>query len=132
MEFREPWKSRTNSDGLRDANTIPYKIVVSLRNKTLKLYESDRLIKTYLVAIGRTVKKTPQGEFIIVNRQANPGGPFGAYWLGLSKEGYGIHGTNNPSSIGKAVSKGCIRMYNRDVRELASIVPNSTPVIITP
>ncbi|NQD52198.1 L,D-transpeptidase, partial [Bacillus altitudinis] len=61
----------------------------------------------------------------------NPGGPFGAYWLSLSKVHYGIHGTNNPSSIGKAVSRGCIRMYNQNVIELASIVPNGTPVTIS-
>ena len=40
---------------------------------------------------------------------------FGTRWMGLSKPHYGIHGTNNPSSIGKAVSLGCIRMYNRDI-----------------
>jgi lipoprotein-anchoring transpeptidase ErfK/SrfK len=65
-----------------------------------------------------------------VNKQANPGGPFGAYWLGLSKPHYGIHGTNNPSSVGRHVSHGCVRMYNRDVVELAGIVPIHTHVTI--
>ena len=53
-------------------------------------------------------------------------------WLGLSipSGNYGIHGTNNPSSIGKAVSNGCIRMYNRDVTELSKTVPLGTPVKI--
>lgn len=60
------------------------------------------------------------------------GGPFGAMWLNLSKVHYDIHGTNDPSLIGKAVSLGCIRMYNQDVIELASIVPNGTRVIIKP
>lgn len=50
--------------------------------------------------------------------------------MGLSKPHYGIHGTNNPSSIGKNVSHGCIRMYNRDVLELASKVPIGTKVVI--
>lgn len=53
-------------------------------------------------------------------------------WLSLSKKSYGIHGTNDPSSIGKAVSKGCIRMYNAQVNELAKIVPNGTGVYIRP
>jgi len=53
-------------------------------------------------------------------------------WMSLSKEHYGIHGTNDPSSIGKAVSRGCVRMYNQDVLQLASIVPNGTPVSIRP
>jgi lipoprotein-anchoring transpeptidase ErfK/SrfK len=62
----------------------------------------------------------------------NPGGPFGVLWLSLSKQGYGIHGTNDPSSIGKAVSHGCVRMHNRDVLQLAEKVPNGTRVIIRP
>lgn len=53
-------------------------------------------------------------------------------WMSLSKEHYGIHGTNNPSSIGHAVSHGCIRMHNKDVEKLASIVPIGTQVIIHP
>ena len=75
---------------------------------------------------------TPTGNFIIINKAPNPGGPFGTMWMSLSKEHYGIHGTNNPSSIGKFVSKGCIRMYNSDVEELASIIPLGTPVFIHP
>ncbi len=44
---------------------------------------------------------TPIGNYIIVNKQPNPGGPFGAMWMSLSKEHYGIHGTNDPSSLGR-------------------------------
>jgi lipoprotein-anchoring transpeptidase ErfK/SrfK len=76
------------------------------------------------------VTSTPMGRFKIINKQLNPGGPFGAFWMGLSKPHYGIHGTNNPSSIGKNVSHGCIRMYNEDVLELSSVVPVETPVYI--
>jgi lipoprotein-anchoring transpeptidase ErfK/SrfK len=75
---------------------------------------------------------TPSGTFSIINKAPNPGGPFGSMWLGLSKPHYGIHGTNNPASIGKNVSHGCIRMYNRDVNELARLVPIGTPVYIRP
>lgn len=62
----------------------------------------------------------------------NPGGPFGTRWLGLSAPygDYGIHGTNNPSSIGKSVSNGCIRMFNNDVIELSNLVPIGTSVTI--
>lgn len=88
-------------------------------------------MKTYPIAVGKMLTTTPVGQFVIVNREPNPGGPFGALWLSLSKKGYGIHGTNDPSSIGKAVSKGCIRMHNSDVLELASLVPNGTSVVIT-
>jgi lipoprotein-anchoring transpeptidase ErfK/SrfK len=48
--------------------------------------------------------------------------PVGTRWIGLSIKGYGIHGTNVPSSIGKNVSHGCIRMRNRDVEELFTMV----------
>ena len=55
---------------------------------------------------------------------------FGALWMGLSKPHYGIDGTNNPASIGKNVSHGCIRMFNHDVLELSSRVPIGTRVAI--
>jgi lipoprotein-anchoring transpeptidase ErfK/SrfK len=76
------------------------------------------------------VTETPTGEFTIVNKQANPGGPYGAFWMGLSKPSYGIHGTNDPSSIGRMVSRGCIRMYNDDVLALTKLVPVGTRVTI--
>ncbi|WP_339145633.1 MULTISPECIES: L,D-transpeptidase family protein [unclassified Sutcliffiella] len=118
--------------GLPDANTIPYTIEISIANRRLVLKDKGIVIKTYPIAVGRMLYDTPVGDFIIVNRQANPGGPFGAMWLSLSKLSYGIHGTNDPSSIGNAVSKGCVRMYNQDVLEVASIVPNGTRVFIRP
>ncbi|MGB9802898.1 LysM peptidoglycan-binding domain-containing protein, partial [Desulfofundulus sp.] len=56
----------------------------------------------------------------------------GTRWMGLDIPGgnYGIHGTNNPDSIGKAVSNGCIRMYNHHIEELFPHVPLGTPVRI--
>ena len=80
--------------------------------------------------VGKPSTPTPTGTFTIINRAVEPGGPFGARWLGLSKRGYGIHGTNNPSSIGNAVSNGCVRMHNKDVIELANLVPIGTTVKI--
>ncbi len=96
------------------------------------LYQDSELVKTYPVGIGRVLSQTPQGEFMIVNKVPNPGGPFGAFWMGLSKRHYGIHGTNDPASIGKRVSHGCIRMHNKDVLELAKRVPLGTHVTIRP
>ncbi|BAQ11025.1 erfk/ybis/ycfs/ynhg family protein [Bacillus sp. OxB-1] len=105
-------------------------IDISTSKHQLKLFENGRLIKTYPIGVGRMVTPTPAGTFTIINKQRNPGGPFGAFWMGLSKPHYGIHGTNNPSSIGKNVSKGCIRMLNRDVLELAAAVLIGTRVAI--
>jgi len=78
----------------------------------------------------KTYNPTPRGTFTIINKQVNPGGPFGTRWMGLSQPHYGIHGTNNPASIGTAASNGCIRMYNEDVNELFNLVSVGTPVTI--
>lgn len=116
--------------GLPDPFTISYSIQISIGKRRLALYNNGKLVKIYPIAVGKMLTHTPAGEYMIVNRQMNPGGPFGVMWLSLSKQGYGIHGTNDPSSIGKAVSHGCVRMYNRDVLQLAEMVPNGTRVII--
>ena len=107
-----------------------YRIIVDLSDRKLHLMDDNHVLQSYSVGIGRWVTQTPQGEFLIVNKVPNPGGPFGVYWMGLSKRHYGIHGTNSPSSIGKLVSKGCIRMYNQDVLDVAKQVPLGTPVLI--
>ncbi len=62
----------------------------------------------------------------------NPGGPFGARWLGLNAPNgdYSIHGTNNSNSIGKDIFNGCIRMYNNNVIELYNLVQIGTTVKI--
>jgi lipoprotein-anchoring transpeptidase ErfK/SrfK len=105
-------------------------IDVSVSQHRLKLFDGNRLIKTYPIAVGKILTQTPYGTFTIINKQRHPGGPFGVFWMGLSKPHYGIHGTNNPSSIGKNVSHGCIRMFNHDVLELSSKVPVGTKVVI--
>lgn len=116
--------------GFPPTDTIPYQIDVSINNRWLRLLKDDALQKQYPIAVGRILHGTPVGNYIIINKAPNPGGPYGTMWMSLSKEHYGIHGTNDPSSIGKAVSRGCIRMYNNDVEELASIVPIGTSVSI--
>jgi L,D-transpeptidase ErfK/SrfK len=116
--------------GLQDPTNIPFTIRVSLGQRKLTLLNNGRIVKTFPIAVGKMLTRTPLGEYVIVNREPNPGGPYGVMWLSLSRRGYGIHGTNNPSSIGKAVSAGCIRMHNHDVLDLASRVPNGTRVMI--
>jgi len=106
------------------------RIIIDLSDRQLYLLENSAVIRAYPVGIGRMVTATPQGEFHIVSKVPNPGGPFGAFWMGLSKPHYGIHGTNDPSSIGHLVSHGCIRMHNGDVLELATLVSVGTPVTI--
>lgn len=86
--------------------------------------------KIYPVAVGKKSTPTPLGDWVITQKAVDPGGPFGVRWMRLSCPwgSYGIHGTNNPKSIGKAVSHGCIRMYNEDVVELYDMVGIGTPV----
>ena len=105
-------------------------IDVSVSKKRLRLYNASTLLKEYPIAVGKILTPTPTGNYIIINKELNPGGPYGALWMGLSKPHYGIHGTDNPSSMGKEVSHGCIRMHNDDVMELSSLVPTSTNVYI--
>ncbi|RUS46447.1 L,D-transpeptidase [Cohnella sp. AR92] len=109
-----------------------YRIIVDLSDRQLYLLDANVVVRGYPVGIGRMVTQTPTGEYEIINKQPNPGGPFGAFWMGLSKPHYGIHGTNDPSSIGHLVSHGCIRMYNADVLQLAATVPLYTRVTIRP
>lgn len=109
---------------------MEYSLILSLQQRKIDLFRSGRLIKSYPVAIGKASTPTPKGTFIIESKIPNPGGLFGDMWMGLSEPRYGIHGTNNPQSIGKMISKGCIRMYNGDVLELSRIIPIGTTITI--
>jgi L,D-transpeptidase ErfK/SrfK len=118
-----------------DAPTKPRHILISIPQKQLTLFEGDSVVKVYDVAVGKPSTPSPVGSFEIVNRIDHPTwyghgrpvapgvyNPLGTRWIGLSKAGYGIHGTNEPDSIGKAASHGCIRMRNQDVEELFGLV----------
>lgn len=120
-----------------------YSIQVDKSLNQLKLYADGEVLKTYSVATGAG-DRTPIGSFTIENVLTDPvwykagailppDSPeniLGTRWLGFSLPGYGIHGTTMPESIGQHVTEGCVRMHNRDVEELASIVPVKTRVTI--
>ena len=110
----------------------PVEIVININAKRLTVYKNGRVFRQYAVAVGKEATPTPTGVYSVVNKQVDPGGPYGTRWLGLSRRGYGIHGTNDPSSIGKNASNGCVRMFNEDVEALFSIVPVGTTVRILP
>jgi lipoprotein-anchoring transpeptidase ErfK/SrfK len=110
-------------------------VLVSIPDRKLALLENGKIIRVYRVAVGKTSTPSPAGDFKIVNRVANPAyyhkgqvvaaganNPVGSRWMGLSAQGYGIHGTNQPHSIGKAASTGCIRVGKHDVEELFALV----------
>lgn len=108
------------------------RIAIDVDEKTLVLRENNKIVRTYPVAVGRLETPTPLGNWVIIEKQENPGGPFGVRWMRLSVPwgGYGIHGTDNPNSIGTAASHGCVRMQNQDVIDLYSRVEIGTPVQI--
>ncbi|NLL19217.1 MAG: L,D-transpeptidase family protein [Clostridia bacterium] len=111
------------------------RIEINLSIRRLKLYDRQSVYGVYPVAIGKPKTPTPEGHYHITRKIINPGGILGSRWLELSipsHDGpYGIHGTTQPWSIGKAVSNGCIRMYNHDVEEIFPLVSIGTSVIIT-
>jgi lipoprotein-anchoring transpeptidase ErfK/SrfK len=123
--------------------TAPFSILVDKSQNTLILKTDEEVIKTYVVSTGKN-NSTPSGNFKIVNKLINPawfkagavvpaGSPeniLGTRWLGFDLVGYGIHGTTDPQSLGKQVTDGCIRMSNRDVEELYTIVPQGTEVTV--
>ena len=110
-------------------------VIVSIPDRKLAVLENGVVLRTFAVAVGAAVSPSPTGEFAIVNRlteptyyhagvviPAGPGNPLGPRWVGLNKQGYGIHGTTAPGSIGKAASHGCIRLRNRDILQLFAMV----------
>jgi lipoprotein-anchoring transpeptidase ErfK/SrfK len=111
---------------------VEYSITIKPGEKRLYLIRDKKIFKSYPIAYGKPASPTPKGTFKIENVAVNPGGPFGVRWLGLDAPygDYGIHGTNNPSSIGKAISNGCIRMYNEDILDLIKYVWVGTVVKI--
>ena len=110
----------------------PIEIIINIAAKRLTVYRNGSIFREYIVATGKPETPTPVGVFEVINKEIDPGGPYGTRWLGLSKRVYGIHGTNNPSSIGTAASNGCIRMYNEDIESLFDITVVGTPVRILP
>jgi len=122
---------------------VARQVLVSIPDRKLAVLEGGKVIRTFPVAVGATVSSSPSGEFKVVNRIANPtyyhpgvvipagvGNPIGTRWLGLNRKGYGIHGTNEPGSIGKAASHGCIRLRNRDMEQLFRMVSVGDTVLI--
>jgi len=108
------------------------RIVIDTFDRTLSLYSGRRCLRRYPCAVGKPRTPSPVGEWTIVHKGWSWGGGFGSRWLGLNVPWgvYGIHGTNRPGSIGRAVSGGCIRMLNRNVEELFELVRIGTPVSI--
>lgn len=109
-----------------------YSILIDTEDRRLYLLCNGKLVKSYICAVGKSETPSPLGTYKIVEK-SRWGKGFGGYWMGLNCPWgrFGIHGTTKPSSIGRPVSHGCIRMYNKDVAELYKTVPKGTQVTIT-
>lgn len=122
-----------------------YAIEVDLADFELRLRDEGELVMETPIGYGAEDTPTPGGRYYVTEllQPPDPGGLYGPYAFGLSGfsdvhtsfaggEGViGIHGTNDPSSIGNRVSNGCIRIANDVVTEMAAMLPLGTPVTIT-
>jgi hypothetical protein len=107
-------------------------VIIDVKRLKLTLYKNGQPLRTYPVAIGDSETPSPIGEWKVIHKGGNWGSGFGERWIGLNVPWgiYGIHGTNKPWSIGTRSSHGCIRMFNRHVLELYSLVKLGVPVRI--
>jgi lipoprotein-anchoring transpeptidase ErfK/SrfK len=126
-------------------------VEVSLSDRLLRLHQGDKtILKEMTVAVGKTSTPTPTGNFevmemvedpiwqnpwkpSVVYKEGDSANPLGIRWIGFKKSGeddYGIHGTENKDSLGKAVTHGCIRLSNEDVSYLYEQLEEGTPVVI--
>jgi hypothetical protein len=120
------------------------RIVINVPAFRLYLVSRNELVKEYPVAVGRPWTPTPRGSFRILQKTKDPtwapkgrkpvppgpANPLGHRWMRISADGYGIHATNDPGSIGQARSHGCIRMFRADAEDLFDRVALDTPVEI--
>jgi LysM repeat protein len=123
----------------------PMHALVDLSDFELTVHAHGYYVRRYRVGIGRD-GRSPVGKFAVLNKVVDPQytspegkviagddpqNPLGERWLDLG-DGYGIHGTIDPDSIGKAESRGCIRLTNEDVAEVYDLLGVGSEVVIRP
>jgi len=123
-------------------------VVVDLSDRRAYVYRSDVVIASYPIAVGKKGWETPTGSFQVTHMQQDPiwrhpitnkvfaagtDSPLGDRWIGFWSDGHneiGFHGTPDTNVLGSAISHGCLRMRNPDVRLLYKQVKVGTPVIV--
>lgn len=126
------------------------RLVIKLGERRVYVYQRDQVKTSFPVAIGRAGWETPVGSHQVIQMQHDPvwehpftgelvppgsANPLGARWIGFWTDGtnyIGFHGTPNEETVGRSVSHGCVRMYNRDVIQLFDWVRLGTPVEVMP
>jgi len=122
---------------------LTHDVRIDLSEHRLDLYDRGTLVRSYDIGVGKGETPTPLGEYFVAIKMKtpNPDGVYGVQIMGLS--GFsekltdwpgggqvGIHGTNDPSTVGTDVSHGCIRLRNKDILELSNDVHLGTPVFV--
>jgi hypothetical protein len=144
---------QTDPDVTEDdlAERYPHYITIDRESFRLHHYEGLEKESTFRISVGDAGHHTPAGRYDISNKAVDPDwhvpdedwagdkrgevippgpdNPIKSRWLGI-EDGVGIHGTDEPESIGSRASRGCIRMFISDVEELYEKVPVETPVYI--
>ena len=123
---------------------------IRLSERRVYVYSRDKVQTSFPVAIGRAGWETPTGSYQVMQKIENPAwqhpftgevippgvdNPLGSRWIGFWTDGtnfIGFHGTPTVESVGRPASHGCIRMYDRDVTKLFSMVRVGTPVEVVP
>ncbi|MEZ2140871.1 L,D-transpeptidase family protein [Bradyrhizobium sp. DN5] len=131
------------------------RVEIDKTRATLKAFDgSSHLVAFYPATIGSPDRPTPTGTLKVTGTheqptyhynpeykfksvkskrpfdiKPGPNNPVGSYWIGLSAQGYGIHGTAEPDRVSKSASHGCIRLTNWDARVLGENVKRGTPVV---
>jgi L,D-transpeptidase ErfK/SrfK len=126
------------------------KIVVRLGVRRVFVYQGEEVKASYPVAVGKPGWETPKGNFKVLNMEKNPawknpwtgdvikpgpGNPMGERAIDFWTNGKifaAFHGTPGESLIGQAVSHGCVRMRNADIRAMYDMISMGTPVIVEP
>jgi hypothetical protein len=123
----------------------PFSAYIELSTFEMTIHNQGYFVRSYPVGIGKD-GQTPVGRFKVMTRLVNPkyfgmdgvvieaddpANPLGERWIDIGK-GYGIHGTIDPKSIGRAQSRGCIRMHNADVAEVFDLLGEGSEVVIRP
>ena len=137
--------------GVYTLGALSGRIEIDQSSHLLTLERFGHANVTFPVAVGQPAYPTPDGHFTIISKVENPtwvpppdapwaqgavpippgpGNPLGTRWMGLSSPGVGIHGTDDPSSIGYSVSHGCIRMQIPDAERLFTMVSLGMSVYI--
>jgi lipoprotein-anchoring transpeptidase ErfK/SrfK len=144
-----PIRPNGSSGWIRSAGatftTTTYRIEISVAAHTLTVWNGPQLVLSVPAAVGASRTPTPPGATYVweLIRPDNPSGAYGPYILGLAmfSNAYsvfnggdaqiGVHGNDEPSSIGHPVSHGCVRLDNAVITRLAGLLPLGTPVVIT-